>query len=1161
MLYCPNHEKLVELLDDTHPVDETIVEHVDRCKKCQSVLDSLTDFDRKKSYQPGVRRINDANFFWPAEQETDLGTLEGLAVEEQIGLGGMGVVYRGRDLKLGRPVAIKLLKPTSNEKAIERFEREANAAGRLRHDHLVTVYSCGRAKDGSPYMVMPLIEGKSLKERIYEGHLPVRESAELVRQIAAGLSLAHAKGLIHRDVKPANILLDDSDHRAKLTDFGLVRTLDDTTLTQADVICGTPEYISPEQFDAPNHQDHRCDIYGLGITLYHCLTGTTPFRGLPMDVLEQHRSEDPVPPSRLNSLVPRDLETICLKAISKKPDQRYATAMAMADDLGSWLDGDPIVARPPSSIERLARYVGKHKGLVASMAAILLTLAIAAVTSTLFALKSNESLARSEKRLEIVVDSLKSSNPQNGALAGMTAKDMLVSIQANIEPSLVDDPEGKATILLSLGDSLRGLGEYDLATTAYEDSLKYFEQSSSMVKPKLLAAKRSLGTIYMESDRMDEAKEILTSVRDAFQEMDGANSVETLVTQGELVNWHDRKGDFKTAIEIGESVLSQFEASIGFDKVDTVRSARHLATAYQSADRMEDAKDLTERILQVYESLGESDDYVAIAQEAELALIYSELGDLKEAIRRGDAALGRARKHLPEHHPAVSTMLANLSTFHAYSDNLEEAADYALKSWSGSKYTFGEDSLEAAEAQSLVASVYYLQQKTDESIELMESALEIQKKSRGVTHDTTMSYMNNLAVMYSNSQRMAKAIGIAREIVASATEALGPKHDTTLNAQGNLAVFLMRHGEHDEGIALHSDLLNKTSSVRGPDHPDTLSATMNQGSMLMRYGQPEEAIEFLETVTERHRRVYGIDHWRTLHGMTELAKAYGLAKRFDDSIKLFDETLALGNEHLGAEHAVVDGLLTRFAKVLRKSNRFDRAREIATERLETYVNSKGENHRETLDARYNLAVIQMLDDEREEAQDNFEKVLNAEIELYGADDQSTLVTLSTLAELQLWLEDYEGSGEHASIWLDSLEGKEGIESTELARALVVYAESKFGTDDFELAAEKLRQIATLEEVDRWIKARAFGIEGLILLAENETEKAESALVKSYNELEAEFDERDSNELWLVERACERVVEFYQDRDDSSEQESEWKTKLDELKTRIDERFQPLGNPE
>ena len=214
---------------------------------------------------------------------------------------------------------------------------------------------------------MPLVKGRSLRKRLRDGPLESVEAATIVRQIASGLEAAHRAGLIHRDVKSSNILLDDYDRKAKLADFGLVRNDSDHTLTHQDIVCGTPEYMSPEQASDPSLTDVRADIYSLGIVLYECLVGHTPFRGKPLQIIEQHRLSDPVSPNRINASIARDLETICLKSISKHPAKRYQTANKLAADLQRFLDRKPIQARRSSWLERVQMFVYRNPALATSI--------------------------------------------------------------------------------------------------------------------------------------------------------------------------------------------------------------------------------------------------------------------------------------------------------------------------------------------------------------------------------------------------------------------------------------------------------------------------------------------------------------------------------------------------------------------------------------------------------------------------------------------------------------------------------------------------------------------------------------------------------------------------------------------------------------------------
>ena len=262
----------------------------------------------------------------------------------------------------------------------------------MRHCSHLTLVKCSRAD-----IVLPLIQGLTLRARLKHSEMEPEESAEYIRQIADALATAHAAGLIHRDVKPDNILLDSIDQRAKITDFGLVRIVQEGTLTMADVLCGTPEYMSPEQASLGDRIDHRSDIYSLGITLYECLTGATPFRGRPLEVIDQHRLTFPVAPSRLNRKTPADLETICLKAICKEMQDRYQTMEAFRDDLQRFLDGKPIVARPVSSFQVFRLWCRRNPRLALALASTVGSLLIGTVVSSFFWMQSSSNARQSQR--------------------------------------------------------------------------------------------------------------------------------------------------------------------------------------------------------------------------------------------------------------------------------------------------------------------------------------------------------------------------------------------------------------------------------------------------------------------------------------------------------------------------------------------------------------------------------------------------------------------------------------------------------------------------------------------------------------------------------------------------------------------------------------------
>jgi hypothetical protein len=277
----------------------------------------------------------------------------------EIARGGMGVVFHARQVSLNRPVALKMILAgrLANEIDVKRFYLEAEAAANLDHPAIVRIFEVGQ-HEGQHYFSMALVEGQSLARRLAQGPLPPREAAALLAKVAEAIEYAHRRGVIHRDLKPGNILLDRHGN-PRVTDFGLAKMLEsDSGLTGSGQVMGTPSYMPPEQARGNRGEvGTAADVYALGATLYALLTGRPPFQAATaVETLQQVLGQEPVPPRRLNAAIPRDLETICMKCLEKSPQKRYASARALAEDLERYLSGQPIQARPVGWFEAAAKW-------------------------------------------------------------------------------------------------------------------------------------------------------------------------------------------------------------------------------------------------------------------------------------------------------------------------------------------------------------------------------------------------------------------------------------------------------------------------------------------------------------------------------------------------------------------------------------------------------------------------------------------------------------------------------------------------------------------------------------------------------------------------------------------------------------------------------------
>jgi tetratricopeptide (TPR) repeat protein/predicted Ser/Thr protein kinase len=394
--------------------------HLRACAHCRSMLDQQTDHATLRGWLDAApvpeldervdpilsRLLDELVATAPGEEATpretaagptsdasgppapaqDLGRLGPYRLLDELGRGGMGIVYRAWDEPLHRLVALKVLRPDQAEQADrQRLVREAQHASRFQNDHVVMIHAVVDPPDSLPFLVMEYVPGRTLGEFIASADRPEpRQVAIWVAEVALALHAAHAAGLIHRDVKPGNILIDERTRRAKITDFGLARAQSgQTRVTREGFIAGTPTSMSPEQARGDEDLDPRSDVYSLGSALYEALTGMSPYRGAPHLVLRQVIEEDPRPLRQLNDRIPRDLETICLKAMARERARRYQTARDLAEDLNRWLQGEPIHARPVGPFERAYR-LARRNPRVAGLAAALVVVSTAGFLGVLW---------------------------------------------------------------------------------------------------------------------------------------------------------------------------------------------------------------------------------------------------------------------------------------------------------------------------------------------------------------------------------------------------------------------------------------------------------------------------------------------------------------------------------------------------------------------------------------------------------------------------------------------------------------------------------------------------------------------------------------------------------------------------------------------------------
>jgi len=626
----------------------------------------------------------------PPREPDEIGRLGPYRVLGVIGRGGMGVVFRAEDPRVKRGVALKVLLDarSADPQYRVRFQAEAEAAARLRHPKIVQLLEVGE-QAGRPYLVLEYVAGGSLADHLAARPQPPRASAELLAALAAAIEHAHQHGVVHRDLKPSNILLSpESKVLPRITDFGLAKRLDEEGLTLTDDLLGTPSYMAPEltRGRGPGGDHEAADLYGLGAILYELLTGRPPFRGETVaDTLEQVRTLDPVPVRRLQPKVPRDLETICLKCLEKEPARRYPTAQALADDLGRFLRGEPIQARPISRRERLWKWARRKPALAALLGVSGLSLAIVVAGALVYN-------ARLESALKEAEDNAREARQQHkrADTSYRAARETLDRMRIRLEEKGMGEvPQLKEMQRALLEDELK----------FYEGALRQSDDPDPAVRLDLAWAYKHAANIqFLLSRGADGLKNLGQAI--ALLEALPAPDREALEAQKLLADCYAERGSLavSTSFTDGEHdllrALAIMEPLVRAYPNDPVRRyavamANHkLGLAYHAVGRTAEAVRHTLRAVALQTALAREfpwiDDHQAVLAEHYLilAVFYDSLGRKADATAAADHAdrLLRAlvARHPGEIHYALPLAMVCINRASLLSQPAENKAALAL---------------------------------------------------------------------------------------------------------------------------------------------------------------------------------------------------------------------------------------------------------------------------------------------------------------------------------------------------------------------------------------------------------------------------------------------------------------------------------------------------
>lgn len=765
--------------------------------------------------------------------------IPGLTFVKEVGRGGMGAVYQACQESLDRQVAVKLLHGGSLAGAEERlrFRLEAEVAARIRHPNIVQVYEAG-SYQGRDYLVMEWVEGGTLQQWQAGRPIDPRLAAQLVASVAMGIQAAHSLGVLHRDLKPANVLLcettpsttttalDSNPHHVsgsglrassppltpfavKVSDFGMAKRLHDPGITQTGYVVGTPHYMAPEQARGDAQVGTAADIYSLGAILYELMTGKTPFQGSAHVVLHQVIREEPPSPLKWEPGLPRDLVSICLKAMAKEAGARYASAAELAADLQRYLGHRPVIARPISLLQRGVRWARRRPAVAGLVALLLLTFLGSFLGMSLLYLRAEERREQAEQsqaQLErkeqasralnkiFLRDFFNQASPNKLQGKQLSFVEAITRIAQDFEAEsvtmgLAQFPELMASTRLQLGSTLMRQGKYELAAKMLEKAYAWYQENRAVgdeernhclndllhlfleqgqlqrVEPLMrervawtisrygpyehptIAAKSNLSGVLYELGRTDEAIELTKDMLEGLRASRKPNDPEALHTFSNYVFLTFKAGHHAEAERLGRACLAEMDTHLKPTHPYRMLVMNNLASALRSQKRAAEAKPLLEEVMKLSLQVNGPAHSETLAYQGNYAGLLRDLHEVDAAEKQlTDAWLIAKEKRVK--HPVVLKILDGLASLAGERGKLETARVYAEELVQATQSQLDAKHQMQAQARATLGQVMFKQQHYAQACTMLEQALELSIPHGHALKDIRRTAARDLAACY-----------------------------------------------------------------------------------------------------------------------------------------------------------------------------------------------------------------------------------------------------------------------------------------------------------------------------------------------------------------------------------------------------------------------------
>ncbi len=719
-------------------------------------------------------------------------------VLQLLGEGGMGAVYKVEQERPHRIVALKVIKPgVATPELLHRFERESDALARLHHPGIAQIFEAGTTDAGvglQPYFAMEFIRGETLRDYAQALGLTTRARLELMAKICDAVEHAHQRGVIHRDLKPGNILVDDTG-QPKILDFGVARLTDSdayaTRHTELGELIGTLAYMSPEQVLAdPLELDTRSDVYALGVILYELLAGRLPYQ-MSANLLASVRTIREEDPSRLSSISRAyrgDVETIVAKALEKDKTRRYPSAAALAADIRRYLSDLPITARPASARYHLQKFARRHKALVTATIVVIAALVGGIVLTTRAAVKARQA----EQAAEAVSDFL-----QNDLLAQASAA---TQSRSSAKP----DPDLKVRTALDRAAARIG-GRFG-GQPAVEGAVRY-----------------TIGRTYLDLGLYPEGRKQFDRALDVQRRALGAENAATLKTMGRLGHTALLQGNYPEAEKLLTQALDIQRRVLGAEDPDTLYSAHNLAEVFFMQDKYAETVTLDTQVLEIQRRVLGPEHPDTLACMNSLANAYAGLGKYAEAEALHVKTLDAQRRVLGREHPDTLITMDNLASDYKPQGKNAQAEALYRETLAIQRRVLGSHPDTSLSLMNL-AGILGVRGEYAQAEALLREAVEIDRRTLGPDHVYTLVAMESLATACELNGKHAEAEALFNKTLEASNRALGAEDSLTLGTLADSAGFYEQRGEYAIAETRAAKALAGRRHAYGSDNAATMSS-------------------------------------------------------------------------------------------------------------------------------------------------------------------------------------------------------------------------------------------------------------------------------------------------------------------------------------------------